>query len=132
MRVPYDQAAFRLAEDLRQPYRRYCPALQDISQYVAGAYGRQLVRIANHDKARAMSQCAEKCTHEKNVDHAHLINDQTCAIQRIIFIAHKRTVFPAVFQQAMQCFRFTACCFAHAFGGASGRCCKQYTFFFQH
>ena len=84
MRVGDDVGMRRLAENYAQAGDGDQIAVYHIAQHIPGAYGRQLVHIADKQQVRAQGERFEQVVRQRQVQHGRFVHDDQVGCQRVL------------------------------------------------
>ena len=115
----HDEAAFGLPEDLVEADGGHAPGADDLAQQVAGAHAGQLVGVAHHNDAAAVTQGRDQRLKQLDVHHAHLVQNDHIALEQVLVVVDEADHAAGIvhLQQAVDGAGLAAGELAQPFGG---------------
>ena len=123
-----DIVAAALPEDVLQANAWNAGALEQIVQDVAGAYARELVRIAYKDDAGRFGNGFEERGRKPGVHHTEFVDDEQVAVQLVELVLVEFAGDGIHFQEAVDGVGLVAAAVTHALGCAARRGGEQNVF----
>ena len=126
MRIVDNHALFILPEDLGKTHHGKFIAVDEITKHISRTDTGQLVDVTDHDEPHTGGHGIHRRTHQEDVHHGHLVDNQSAALERIVLIPLKAFNVRGIFKETMQRHGLLSACLAHPLGSAACRRCKEH------